>query len=112
MPRSPARVGMQVALRREAGRARRALETAKGPNSMSTTGQIQLGLTEVYAPGTSEVIGYAYTEAKGAGQLQRWLLYRRPGKALAVRRPSPEAHMTARTLDEWRLEVAKHWQPG
>jgi len=79
---------------------------------MSMTGQLQLGLTEVYTPGTSKVIGYAYTEASGAGQLQRWLLYRWPGNALEVRQPSPEARLTARTLDEWRSEVAKQWQPG
>lgn len=79
---------------------------------MPTTGQLQLGLTEVYAPGTNTVIGYAFTEQSGKGQLQRWLLFRSPGNALDVRKPSPEALMTAGSLADWRRQVEQRWQQG
>ncbi|WP_437570128.1 hypothetical protein [Sorangium sp. So ce542] len=82
---------------------------------MPTTGQLQLGLTEVYAPGTNTVIGYAFTEQSGAGQLQRWILFDDPENALEVRKPSAQSPITATTLGEWRDQVGRlvrqRWQP-
>jgi hypothetical protein len=75
-----------------------------------STGLLQLGAVQVFSRGTEEVIGYAYTVESGAGQLQRWLLYRNPHNAFEIK--PPPASMAGWTLSDWQAEVPRLWRPG
>jgi len=72
-------------------------------------GQLSTGLVQVVAPGTGEVLGYAYTVPNGGGQLQRWLLYRNPQNTFDV--VAPPAEMARWTLADWKANVPSLWRP-
>lgn len=73
-------------------------------------GQLQLGTVTVLDPSTRELLGYAFTVPHGAGQLQRWILYRNPQNSLRIE--APPATMAAWSLDDWKTAVPKLWRPG
>jgi hypothetical protein len=79
-------------------------------NNQMSNGQLSIGLVQVVAPGTGELLGYAYTEACEGGQLQRWLLYRDPRNAFEI--TAPPAGKAGWTLADWQANVPELWRPG
>lgn len=73
-------------------------------------GQLEMGAVKIVDPSSREVIGYAYTVESGLGQLQRWLLYRKPQNEFVVR--PPPASMAGWSLTDWREGVKDLWRPG
>jgi hypothetical protein len=73
-------------------------------------GQLQLGTVTVLDPNSKELLGYAFTEPHGAGQLQRWILYRHPQNSMMI--ASPPANMAEWSLDDWKTAVPQLWRPG
>jgi len=70
---------------------------------MVIMGQLQPGVVEIVKPGTTDVIGYAFTMEDGnGGQLQRWILYEDPQNALEIR-PAPGKEDW--DLDKWKANV-------
>src|SRR5262245_35517668 len=80
------------------------------PPMMIVTGPLRLGAAQVYSRDTGELIGYAFAEAHGGGQLQRWVLYRSPQNSFDIRRPP--ANMESWTVSDWQANVAGLWRPG
>lgn len=76
---------------------------------MTTTGLLDLGVAEIVDRGTQELLGYVFTVANGAGQLQRWLLFRNPQNELAIR--PPPASMAGYSLADWQANVPALWRP-
>jgi hypothetical protein len=74
------------------------------------TGPLQHGAATVLDPATGELLGYAFTEAKDAGQRQRWLLHRHPRNSLSIGAAPTE--MAAWTLSDWKANVPELWRPG
>lgn len=72
------------------------------------TGQLSLGVVKVVDPANGDLLGYAFTEISGAGQLQRWLLHRDPLNALEIA-PAPE-EMRGWSLSDWRSKVPSLWR--
>lgn len=75
-----------------------------------SNGQLSTGLVQVVAPGTGEVLGYAYTVANEGGQLQRWLLYRDPQNTFEI--VAPPADKARWTLGDWQENVRSLWRPN
>jgi hypothetical protein len=75
-----------------------------------SNGQLSTGLVQVVAPGTGELLGYAYTVANEGGQLQRWLLYRNPENTFDL--VAPPADKAAWTLEDWKANVRSLWRPS
>jgi hypothetical protein len=73
-------------------------------------GQLQLGTVTVLDPNTGELLGYAFTTECGAGQRQRWILYRHPRNSLMI--AAPPATMADWTMDDWKAAVPQLWRPG
>ncbi len=77
---------------------------------MTTTGLLDLGAAEVVDRNTGELLGYVFTVPSGAGQLQRWLLFRNPKNELEIR--PPPAAMAQWSLDVWQKHVVGMWKPN
>lgn len=75
-----------------------------------SNGQLSTGLVQVVAPGTGELLGYAYTVANEGGQLQRWLLYRDPQNAFEI--VAPPEDKARWTLADWKANVPSLWRPS
>jgi len=73
------------------------------------TGPLETGVTRIVDPTTQDELGYVYTEISGAGQLQRWMLYRNPQNSLETQAAPPS--MSNFTLADWQQFVTQNWQP-
>jgi hypothetical protein len=98
----PIGAGMEIALRGG---------VEDEPEDMSMmNGQLSTGLVQVVAPGTGELLGYAYTVASEGGQLQRWLLYRNPENTFEI--VAPPEDKVRWTLEDWQSNVRLLWRPN
>jgi hypothetical protein len=77
---------------------------------MTITGHLDLGAAQVVSRSTGGLIGYAFTEARAGGQLQRWLLYQNPQNDFEVK--APPQSMAGWSLTDWKLNVSSLWSPG
>ena len=77
---------------------------------MNTNGLLGLGVSEVVAPSTDKLIGYAFAEPNGKGILERWLLFTNPRNDFEVRRASQP--VASWSLEDWQEKISQLWQPG
>jgi hypothetical protein len=77
---------------------------------MTITGPLTLGAAQIISRATGELLGYAFAVPNGAGQLQRWLLYRDPQNSFDIQPPPP--NMAGWALSDWQAHVPSLWRPG
>lgn len=86
-------------------------------SDINELGLLRMGVSEVFKPSTNKVIGWVHAEPDQGGtrlstegaQYQRWLLFTETQNDFAVR-PAP-ADLSNLSLDRFREEVKKRWQP-